>query len=71
MPQAELARLMNCPPRVINAIAQERRSISAETARELERVLEIPAHVWINLQSNHDQSISRLEVRQDLDMEVD
>ena len=71
MPQAELARLMSCPPRVINAIAQERQSVSAETARELERVLEIPAHVWVNLQSNHDQSISRPEIRQDPDVEVD
>ena len=69
--QAELARLTNCPPPLINAIAQERRSVSIETARQLERVLQIPAHVWVNLQANHDQSISRLKIQQDLDAEAD
>ena len=71
MSQTGLARLMNCSPRVINAIAQERQAISNETALELERVLEIPAHVWVNLQSNHDQSINRLEIQQALDTEAD
>ena len=69
--QTELARLINSPPRLINAIAQERRSVSNETARQLERVLQIPAHVWVNLQSNHDQSINRPEIQQDLDAEAD
>ena len=69
--QTELARLTNCPPPLINAIAQERRSVSIETARQLERVLQIPAHVWVNLQSNHDQSTNRLEIQQDLDAEAD
>ena len=71
MPQAELARLMGCPLGVVTGIAQERQGVSEETAVGLEGALGVPAHVWVNLQSNHDRSIGRLGVGEGVDVEAD
>ena len=53
MTQAELSRQMGRPSQVINEIVRCKKSISAETALGLDRVLGTPARTWMNLQANH------------------
>ena len=53
MTQAELSRQMGRPSQVINEIVRCKKSVSAETALGLERVLGTPARTWMNLQSNY------------------
>ena len=53
MTQAELSRQMGRPPQVINEIVRGKKSVSAETALGLERVLGTSARTWMNLQSNY------------------
>ena len=58
--QAQLARQMGRPLQTINAICTGKKSITAETALDLERVLEIPARVWLGLQAEYDETRARL-----------
>jgi HTH-type transcriptional regulator/antitoxin HigA len=60
--QRELARRTGRPLPTINAIALGRKSITARTALDLERVLEgIPADFWLNLQTRYDLTLARGE----------
>lgn len=51
--QTELSRRMQRPVQVINVIVRGKKSVSAETALGLERVLGTSARTWMNLQSNY------------------
>lgn len=51
--QAEVARRAGRPVQVISEIVQGRKEITAETAIELERVVGIPAHVWVRLEADY------------------
>ena len=53
MTQTELSRRMERPVQVINEIVRGKKSVSAETALGLERVLGTSARTWMNLQSNY------------------
>ena len=58
--QRELARRMERPLKTVSAIARGTKSVTAETALDLERVLEgIPAEFWVNLQSRYDLTVAR------------
>ena len=58
--QRELARRTGRPLGTINAIAQGKKSITAQTALDLERVLDgIPADFWLGLQSTYDLTVAR------------
>lgn len=50
--QAEVARRAGRPVQAISEIVQGRKEITAETAIELERVVGIPAHVWVRLEAD-------------------
>ena len=63
MTQAELAARMNRPPQVISDIVTGKKGVTAETAAGLEIVLGMPAHIWLNLQSNFELTRRRLEER--------
>jgi HTH-type transcriptional regulator/antitoxin HigA len=52
--QRELARQTERPYSVINQIVRGRRRMDAATALDLERVLGIKAHLWLNMQSRYD-----------------
>ena len=67
MTQAELAARMNRPPQVISDIVTEKKAVTAETADGLELVLGMPAHIWLNLQSNYELTTRRLEHRRELE----
>ncbi|MEK7873863.1 MAG: HigA family addiction module antitoxin [Chloroflexota bacterium] len=53
MTQSELARRMGRPIQVINAIVTGKKSITAETALQLEKALDIPAEFWLNLEATY------------------
>jgi HTH-type transcriptional regulator/antitoxin HigA len=52
--QKELARRMGRPLNAINEIINGKKSITAETALQLEEVMpEIPARFWLNLETDY------------------
>ena len=52
--QTRLAQELGCAHRKINEIVNGKRSISAEFAIELERVLGAEAEMWVRLQAEFD-----------------
>ena len=56
MTQVALAKAMGWSPRLVNEIVRGRRSITAETALDLEAALGISAMVWMGQQSQYDLS---------------
>lgn len=65
--QREFARRMNRPPQVINQIIREKKSITPQTAQEIERVLGIDAQFWLNLQQIYDIVTARMEEDEQLE----
>jgi len=53
MTQSELARRMGRPIQVINAIVTGKKSVTAETALQIEKALDIPAEFWLNLEATY------------------
>ncbi|MBI2917243.1 MAG: HigA family addiction module antidote protein [Chloroflexi bacterium] len=51
MSQTGLARLMGRPIQVINAIVTGKKTVTAETALQMEKALDIPAEFWLNLEA--------------------
>jgi addiction module HigA family antidote len=52
--QNALARALGVPPRRINEIVQEKRSISADTALRLAQFFGASAEMWAGLQADYD-----------------
>ncbi|MBI4829954.1 MAG: HigA family addiction module antidote protein [Candidatus Lindowbacteria bacterium] len=61
MTQAELARRMGRPVQVINEIVKGVKSITPDTAIQLEHVLGAPAHVWLGLENEYQLTKARLQ----------
>jgi len=62
--QKELARRMKRPPTAINEIINGKKSITAETALQLEEVMpEIPARFWLNLEIDYQLTKAILSKR--------
>jgi HTH-type transcriptional regulator / antitoxin HigA len=59
MTQRSLADAIGRPPQAVNEIIKGKKRITAETAVQLERVLEIPAQFWLNLQSRYELVLAR------------
>lgn len=59
MSQRQLALAMNRPVNAINEIVLGRKAITAKTALGLERVLEIPAHIWVRLEADYRLALER------------
>jgi HTH-type transcriptional regulator / antitoxin HigA len=59
MSQAELARRMGRPAQAINEIVQGTKSITSETALQLERTLRVPASIWLNLEVQYQLTKAR------------
>ena len=68
--QAELARRAGRPVQAVSEIIQGRKEITAETAIELERVVGIPAHVWVRLEADYRTAKAMLADRERLKEEV-
>lgn len=52
--QSDLARMCKCSPRKINEIVNGKRSISADFAIVLERVIKTSAAMWVRMQAEYD-----------------
>ena len=59
MSQAELARRMGRPYQIVNDIVNARRSITASTALQLERVLGLPARFWMIREADYRLKLAR------------
>ena len=51
--QAELARRMGRPAQAVNEIIKGDKAITPETSIQLERVLGVPAYIWMGLESEY------------------
>lgn len=59
MNQVELAQRTGLSKKTINLIIKGNEPITQETALSLEKVLRVPAHFWLNLDSRYRESLAR------------
>ena len=59
--QHDLARMMGQPSQAISELVRGKKRLTAKTALQLERALEIPAHIWLSLQAEYDLVRAREE----------
>jgi len=64
--QADLAERMNRPKKTINEIIKGKAAITPETAIQLERVLNVPARFWNNLEMNYQEDLARIAEKEHL-----
>jgi addiction module HigA family antidote len=64
--QNALARAIGVPPRRINEIVLEKRSVSADTALRLARTFGTSASFWMGLQADFDLEQARQAIAADL-----
>ena len=67
--QTELARRMGRPIKTINEIIQAKAAVTADTALELERVLGVPAHLWMNMEANYREHLARKRAAEKLEVD--
>jgi HTH-type transcriptional regulator / antitoxin HigA len=67
--QTELARRMGRPIKTINEIIQAKAAVTADTALELERVLGVPAHLWMNMEANYREHLARNRAAERLEVD--
>src|SRR5512135_3788036 len=61
MAQAELARRIGRPVQAVNEIIKGQKAIMPDTAIQLERALDVPAHIWTGLESRYQLVMARIE----------
>ena len=59
MTQRELAQRMGRPVQTINEVIRGKRTLTAETALDLERVLGIEAGLWVRLEGDYRLALAR------------
>jgi addiction module HigA family antidote len=69
--QNALARALNVPPRRINEIVMEKRSITADTALRLARFFGTSAEMWAGLQADYDLRLARHEKEKQIKRDVE
>ena len=69
--QNALARALNVPPRRINEIVMEKRSITADTALRLARFFGTTAELWTGLQADYDLRLARYEKERQIERDVE
>ena len=71
MSQKELALRTGRPEQTISEIVNGKKSITQDTALELEKVLGIPAHMWVNLEADYQLTLARNRDRAELEKQED
>ena len=71
MSQAELARRMGRPVQAISEIANGIKTITPDTALQLEQVLGVPAHIWTGLEAEYQLTKARSEAAVQVEHETD
>lgn len=69
--QNSLARALGVPPRRINEIVMEKRSITADTALRLARFFGTSAEMWTGLQADYDLRLARHEKEKQIERDVE
>ena len=69
--QNALARALNVPPRRINEIVLEKRSITADTALRLARFFGTSAEMWTGLQADYELRLARYQKARTIEREVE
>jgi len=59
MTQAELSRRLGRPAQAVNEIIAGKKVITEDTALELERVLQVPAHLWLAREARFREYLAR------------
>jgi addiction module HigA family antidote len=65
------ARALNVPPRRINEIVMEKRSITADTALRLAHFFGTSAEMWAGLQADYDLRLARYEKEKQIERDVE
>lgn len=66
MSQKELSNRMDRPEKTINEIIKGKSAITPDTAIQLERVLNIPAHFWIQREAQYQEFLARIRENEQL-----
>ena len=69
--QNALARALNVPPRRINEIVLEQRSVTADTALRLARYFGTSAEMWAGLQADYDLRVARYRKARIIEREIE
>lgn len=59
MTQVELAKLMDVPQNRVSRVCRRMTAVTADTAARLEKVLGIPARLWLALQGQYDMDVAK------------
>jgi HTH-type transcriptional regulator/antitoxin HigA len=65
MTKNELAKRMDRPAPKLSAIFKGRKSITPETALQLEKVVGVPAHIWSGLESEYRLALARMQEKKE------
>lgn len=65
MGKDELAKRMNRPAAKLSAIFSGDKSITPDTALQLEKVTGVPAHIWTGLESEYRLTLARLQEKRE------
>ncbi len=71
MKQVDLAKRMGRPVKTISELLNAKVEITPDTALQLERVLNVPARFWLNLEQNYREFLARQAERTRLEQSVD
>ena len=69
--QNALAKALHVPPRRINEIVNEKRSITPDTALRLAKFFGNSAEFWMNLQNRFDLEVAKDTLAKKIDAEVE
>src|SRR5437762_14151546 len=69
--QNALARALGVPPRRINEIVLEKRSITADTALLLARYFGTTAELWTGLQADYDLRLAHYDKQRQIERDVE
>src|SRR5664280_2040257 len=61
MSKDELARRMRRPPAKLSAVFKGEKAITPDTALQLEKVVGVPAHIWLGLESEYRLTLARAQ----------
>ena len=59
MTQKEFSEKMGTTPKTINKLIQGDSEITPETALKLEKIFQMPAHIWLNLEREFREYLAR------------
>jgi len=67
MSKDELARRMRRPAAKLSAVFKGQKAITPDTALQLEKVVGVPAHIWLGLESEYRLTLARRQSQAELD----